>query len=227
MFDQKLLRENPELLRKAVAAKRSRADLDRLIALDEQRRELTRQIDTLNTERNTASKQIGARIKAGEDAETAKAAVRELGDRIAAAEAEFKTIAEEFDALADTVPNIPHESTPIGTSEEDNQVVGEWGEKPRVRIYAQTALGSGRGAGDLGPQAGDQDRGVGVLCAQGGRGAAGAGADPVVHRRARERVRLHRNHGRRIWSTRRRCAGRGNCPRWPTTCIRSRARTCG
>ncbi len=130
MFDHKLIRENPGLLRKAVAAKRSKADIGLLIELDEQRRELTRQIDALNAERNAASKQIGARIKAGEDAEAAKAAVRELGERIAAAEAEFNLVAREFDALADTIPNIPHESTPIGASEEDNQVAGEWGQKP-------------------------------------------------------------------------------------------------
>ena len=130
MIDPKLIRDNPELLRQAVAAKKSTADIDRLVTLDVRRRELTRAIDELNTARNAASKSIGARIKAGENPEAAKAQVRELGDQLAATEAEAKAVGEEFDALIMTVPNLPHTSTPIGRSEEDNQVVKNWGEKP-------------------------------------------------------------------------------------------------
>ncbi len=130
MFDQKLLRENPEMLKQAITAKKSTVDLDQLIALDEKRRQLTKKIDALNTERNAASKSIGTRIKAGEDAETAKAEVRVLGDQLAGTEDELRVVGAQFDALALTVPNPPHESTPPGSSEEDNRVVSTWGERP-------------------------------------------------------------------------------------------------
>jgi seryl-tRNA synthetase len=128
MFNPRLLREDPDLLRRALDAKRVTLDLDRLIELDSRRRELTKQIGDLNAERNTASKQIGARIKAGEDAETAKAEVRERGEKISAIEAEQRETDEAFDALALMVPNPPHESTPIGKGEDDNLVVDHWGD---------------------------------------------------------------------------------------------------
>ncbi|MCL5270935.1 MAG: serine--tRNA ligase [bacterium] len=130
MFDIRLLRENEAHLREACAAKRATVDLDRLIELDQKRRDLTRRINDLNTERNTASKSIGQKIKAGEDAEAAKAAVRRLGEEIAAAEEAQRAVNADFEALALTVPNPPHATTPVGRGEEDNQVVGHWGEKP-------------------------------------------------------------------------------------------------
>ena len=130
MFDPKLLRDAPDSLKKALQAKGMAMDLDHLIELDGRRRELTRQIDALNTQRNTASKQIGARIKAGENPEQAKAEVRALGERIDTLETQRREVSDEFQALALHVPNIPHPSTPPGTGEQDNQIIHHWGEKP-------------------------------------------------------------------------------------------------
>lgn len=130
MFNQRLLREDPELLRRAIEAKKGQVDLDRLIALDGQRLALTQQLDDLKARRNAASKSIGARIKAGEDAETAKAEVRELGEQIAELEQRMREVGETFDAMALTVPNPPHATTPVGFTEDDNQVLSQWGEVP-------------------------------------------------------------------------------------------------
>lgn len=130
MFDPRLLRDDPDRLRNALEAKRVQVDLDHLIDLDNRRRDLLRQIDELNAQRNTASKSIGARIKAGEDVESAKAEVRDLGETITRLEEEHRTLSEEFDQLALNIPNPPHESTPLGKSEEDNQIIEYWGEKP-------------------------------------------------------------------------------------------------
>jgi seryl-tRNA synthetase len=131
MFDPRLLRDDPDQLRQALIAKRSSVDLDRLLELDLRRRELTLRLDQLNTERNARSKEIGARIKAGENPEQAKATVRELGEQITNAEQDARLVQEEFDALALTVPNPPHASTPVGQSEADNQVVKVCGELPK------------------------------------------------------------------------------------------------
>lgn len=130
MFDLKLLREDPEALKRAVAAKKADVDIDRLVALDSRRRELIQQTEQGQAAVNAASKQIGARIKAGEDPETAKAEVRRLKDELEAARNELAAVQSEFDQLCLRVPNPPHPTTPLGTSEEDNQVVADWGSKP-------------------------------------------------------------------------------------------------
>lgn len=131
MIDLKLLREDPDRLRRGLQAKGAHIDLDRMIELDNQRRTLSRQVDDLNTRRNDASKSIGQRIKAGENPEAAKAEVRDLGDRIKAAEDELAAVETELNGLALLVPNTPHASTPVGTGEADNIVAGQWGDKPR------------------------------------------------------------------------------------------------
>jgi seryl-tRNA synthetase len=131
MFDIRLLREDPDRLRRACAAKLAAVDIDRLIALDQRRRELIRQAEQLSAEKNAASKSIGARIKAGEKPEAAKAEVRALGEQLAALELEQGAVQAEFDAMCLTVPNAPHASVPIGASDADNNVTAQWGERPK------------------------------------------------------------------------------------------------
>jgi seryl-tRNA synthetase len=149
MFDLKLLREDPDRLRRATQAKRADVDLDRLLALDARRRELIQQVEQLQAEVNAASKQIGVRIKAGEDPEAAKTHVRELKGRLDALRDEQHRVQEEFDRLALWVPNLPHESTPIGKNEEDNQVVATWGEPPRFDFQPKTHWDLGEALGIL------------------------------------------------------------------------------
>src|SRR5215216_3512793 len=93
--------------------------LDRFTELDERRRELVRKRDELNTTRNRESQEIGKLMKAGrkEEAESRRAAVRELGDEIAATEARLKEIESELNELMATLPNLPHETVPVGTDE--------------------------------------------------------------------------------------------------------------
>ena len=128
MFDHRLLREDPDRLRKACRDKNTEVDIDRLLELDERRRQLIRQVEDLKSQRKTASAEIGKTIKAGGDAQAEKAAVREMGEQLQALETEQREVIDEFDALTLTVPNIPHETTPIGAGEQDNQVVDQWGE---------------------------------------------------------------------------------------------------
>ncbi len=130
MIDIRLLRDDPERVRAAIKAKKAAVDFDRLLELEVRRREVITQIEELNARRRQASKEIGARVQAGEDPEEAKAAVRRLGEEIAAAESEQRAVIAEFDALILTVPNLPHETTPLGTSEADNREIAAWGEKP-------------------------------------------------------------------------------------------------
>ena len=84
MLDIRLIRETPEVVEEAVRRRGGSADIARVRELDEQRRALNTQVDGLRAERNSASKEIGAAAKRGDDVEAAKAAVRELGERLAA-----------------------------------------------------------------------------------------------------------------------------------------------
>ena len=132
MIDVRLLRDDPESLRKALEAKNESVDLDRLIELDGRRRELAKALDEMNRRRNEQSKTIGSKIKAGQDADALRAEVRALGEKIKAAEGESGEVDTEYKALLLQVPNRPHPSTPPGKNEEDNKVLSEWGEKPSL-----------------------------------------------------------------------------------------------
>lgn len=130
MIDIRLLREDADGLRRSIEAKRAKIDVDRLIELDTLRRDAENAIGSLNQRRNAESKSIGKKIKAGEDAEAAKAAVRDLGDKIKEAEGEIARIEGEWKDLLLRVPNPAHESVPVGQSEEQNETLELWGEKP-------------------------------------------------------------------------------------------------
>ena len=116
MIDIRTLRDDPERLRKGIEAKNEKVDLDRLIALDGRRRELSGTIDELNRRRNEQSKAIGPKIKAGENVEELKAEVRKIGEELKAAEGEAAETEEEWKALRLRVPNMPHPTAPLRSS---------------------------------------------------------------------------------------------------------------
>ncbi len=130
MLDIELIRNQPEVI-KAGMVKRAMdpAPVDRVRELDERRRQLLVQVETLKAERNTASKQIGAsKDKAAREQKIA--AMRSVGDRIDALDAELATVEDEFNALMATLPNVPYEDVPAG-GEENNVVTKQWGDKPK------------------------------------------------------------------------------------------------
>ena len=92
MLDMKFVRENPDKVVEAVKNRNGNLDLTEFLDLDKKRRELTQQVEALKKERNTASQEIGKLKKAGQDAEEQMAAVRALGDKIAADDKELKDI---------------------------------------------------------------------------------------------------------------------------------------
>lgn len=128
MIDPYLLRDNLDALKAGIAAKRVEIDVDRMAALDGRRRELIQTTDALNKERNDKSKEIGPKIKAGEDASALKKEVQALKEKIKEAEAEQAATNEELNGLLLSVPNLPHESVPPGKGEDDNKIGETWGE---------------------------------------------------------------------------------------------------
>lgn len=110
--------------------------LDRFSELDSRRRSLIGARDDMNAERNRESQEIGKLMKAGnkEAAESRRAQVRSLGDKIAAAEAELASIESELDALMATIPNLPDSTVPVGADESANVEVRKWGEPPKFEF---------------------------------------------------------------------------------------------
>lgn len=129
MLSLKFIRENPELVRKAVAKRRDTAPIDEILAADERRRGLLAEVESLKALRNQTSQQI-ARMK--EKPPELIAQMREVSDRIKALDGEVAAVEAELERLLLYVPNVPHPSVPEGSGEEDNVVVRTWGDPEQL-----------------------------------------------------------------------------------------------
>ncbi|KXB97472.1 MAG: serine--tRNA ligase [Chlorobi bacterium NICIL-2] len=123
MLDLRFIREHPDIVKRNAENKQHPIALDRILALDARRRELVRQNDELKHQRNRTSEQIAQLKKSGSDAGELISQMRQLGERIKANDDELRTIEAELEELLLWVPNIAHESVPIGTDARGNVVV--------------------------------------------------------------------------------------------------------
>ena len=130
MLDIKFIRENPTAVKKALATRKTDADIDGLLALDTARRAAITNVEELKSERNTASKAIGGLMKEGKkaEAETAKEEVRQIGDRIASLDEQVREFDEKILNTLLFIPNLPLAGVPVGQSEADNPIVRTCGE---------------------------------------------------------------------------------------------------
>ena len=157
MLDMKFVRENPELVMEAVKRRNGNLDLTEFLELDKKRREITVQVETLKSERNTASQEIGKLKKAGQDATEQMAAVRALGDKIAEDDKELKEIEVRLKEILLTIPNIPADDVPVGADDSANPVVRTWGEPGKFEFEPKAHWDIGEGLNII-----DFERGVKV-----------------------------------------------------------------
>ena len=127
MLDIKFIRENPDEIRRRLAARGEIPALDRLLEMDKRRRMLIEETDNLKARRNELSKEIAALAKSGGMIGPLKEESREIGQKVSAGDEELKSIQESMKQTLLSIPNLPHESVPVGTTEEDNEMVREWG----------------------------------------------------------------------------------------------------
>ena len=138
MLDRRLIIEQPELVRGALhkrhADETTLAALDRIIAMDAERKSVNTETDELRAKRNALSKQIGPLMREGKtvEAEPLKAEVKAGGERLAELESSLKRMEEEQSQLLLTIPNILDERVPTGSSDEENAVVRTWGTIPSL-----------------------------------------------------------------------------------------------
>jgi seryl-tRNA synthetase len=131
MHDVRIIRERLDELKAALLARGVEMDVERLAALDAERRRVLTEAEALKNERNVISKEIGRMRQAGRDTAERQAYVRSLGERIAELDARARRLEAERDAALLQVPNIPHSSVPIGADASANLVVRTWGAPPR------------------------------------------------------------------------------------------------
>ena len=130
MIDLKALQKNPEILAQALANRRSDIDVAQFQAMDAERRRLLTEVESLKSQRNAASAEVAQRKRAGEDASETIAALGELSDRIKALDVETEQAKTRVEDWLLNVPNIPHESVPVGKDEHDNVEVRRFGTPP-------------------------------------------------------------------------------------------------
>ena len=132
MLDMKYLRSNfEEVQAKLQHRGEDLSDLSRFGDLDKRRRQLINETETLKAKRNEASKQIPILKKEGKDAEAVIKEMREVGDQISEIDHQLREIEDDLHHIMLSIPNIPHESVPIGEDEDDNVEVRKWGEVPQ------------------------------------------------------------------------------------------------
>jgi seryl-tRNA synthetase len=151
MLDIKFIRENPDLVTSAIRNKNEKADVPRILELDEKRREIIAEVERLKAERNAASAEIAKAKKAGQSADEAIVAMRELGQTISSLDDTLRETESKLHDILIWVPNIPHPSVPVGAGEDSNKVLREWGtiDKPDFEAKPHWELGEQLGILDL------------------------------------------------------------------------------
>ncbi|HEX8177458.1 MAG TPA: serine--tRNA ligase [Pyrinomonadaceae bacterium] len=135
MLDLNFVRENLDKVRAALQSRNFPADaLNDFEAADSERRQVIAESDKLNAERNSASREIGALMKEGkrDEADARRQSVGQLKERIAGLDRKRDEAEARMHEILSTLPNIPHESVPVGTDETANVEVRRWGAPPEL-----------------------------------------------------------------------------------------------
>lgn len=128
MLDLKFIRQNPDIVKAALKKRHEEADIDKLLELDEKRRDLLFQVEQQKNVRNKNSEEIGRRKKAGEDAEDLIKEMKEVSQNIKRMDVEVGKIETQMNEILYIIPNIPDETVPEGKTDEDNIEVRRWGD---------------------------------------------------------------------------------------------------
>jgi seryl-tRNA synthetase len=128
MLDIKFIRENQELVKQMLERRGSDLKLQSILALDKVRRKVIQEVESLKHERKLASDQIAQMKKSGEDASETITRMRQVSQRIKELDQQLGEAEGELQRFLLLIPNVPHESVPVGKDEQDNPVVKRWGE---------------------------------------------------------------------------------------------------
>jgi len=129
MLDIELLRKNPEFVKERLRLRKEDYPrlVDEALRLDEERRSILRELEALRAERNALSKEIGRRKSKGEQTAELEGKVKEIKEKIEGLEAQLSKVEEQLKGVILSIPNIPHQSVPVGKDETENVEVRRWG----------------------------------------------------------------------------------------------------
>lgn len=130
MLDPKILREKPDLIRRMLKDRNVDFDLDSMISLDLRRRDLMAKTDELRKKKNTVAVEIASKKKTGQDATDAISQMQSVSQELQLLETEQLKVDADYSRLALTIPNLVHDSVPIGPDESANREVRKWGSVP-------------------------------------------------------------------------------------------------
>ena len=131
MLDLKFVRNNPDVIKAALEKRQSALNLDEFLLQEEERRKVLFEVENLKAQRNSVSEEVGRRKKNKEDAESLILEMRAVGQSIKNLEEILTAIDQKIEAVLYEIPNIPHESVPVGQDDSANLEVLAWG-TPRV-----------------------------------------------------------------------------------------------
>lgn len=149
MLDAKFLRNDIDQTAELLKKRGFDLDVSLLNELEEKRKSLQVSTENLQSERNTRSKDIGLAAKRGEDITSLREAMNELGDALEKAKEEFTVVSDQIKTISDRVPNLPHESAPIGKDETENVEVLTWGTPKKYDFEVKDHVELGEALGGL------------------------------------------------------------------------------
>ncbi|MCK0514262.1 serine--tRNA ligase [Anaerobiospirillum sp. NML120448] len=145
MLDSRYIRTDLAKTKEILATRNYTLDVEKLTALEEQRKDLMVRTQDLQAKRNSLSKSIGQAIREGKDVESIKAEVSAIGDELDSTKKQQDAVLAEIEQIALTIPNLPDESVPVGKDDSENVEVRRWG-TPRTfdfEVKDHVALGEG------------------------------------------------------------------------------------
>ena len=152
MIDMKLLRTETEKVKAALSRRKEVVDIDGLLELDKQKREIMYEVEQKKAEQNTVSKKIPAMKKAGEDTTAVFEEMKALSAAIKEADDKIRDLDEKINAILYTIPNIPNESVPDGDTDEDNIEVRRFMEPTKFDFEPKAHWDLGAELGILDPE---------------------------------------------------------------------------
>lgn len=149
MLDIQQLRSNLDAVAQRLATRGKPIDFTEFAALEAERKTLQTRTQELQAQRNSLSKQIGMLKGQGKDASEVMAQVGNLGDELKASETRLGELLEKFNAILATLPNLPHESVPVGADETGNVEIKRWGTPRTFDFPVKDHVDVGEGLGQL------------------------------------------------------------------------------
>lgn len=154
MLDIRVIKENPEKVKQAVRNRKGNLDkeIDELLKIDDRRREITGEVEAMKAKQNAASKLIPQYKKEGKDIAALMAEMKELSDKVKEGNAELSELEQRQRELLLCIPNIPHESVPVGADDTCNPEIRRHGEPTKFDFEPKPHWEIGANLGILDPE---------------------------------------------------------------------------